>query len=271
MDIRPSFVADCGAVKAGSQAIVRSTIRHSPVASQFNADADVNKPFDSDDWLFSLGPRTDRRVPLCLLLQAERVSGMTASLRRASRRWGYCHIGRSTDMQGIKNYVVGAVGAAFFIALGSLLTHNSLSAAPPAKSTASARLYFLTPSTFAGNGAPNQCATGYHMASFAELSDLSSLTYNSTLGRTAADDGAGPPEGVTAEATAVGWVRSGHADKAINEAGANCHLWTSSSGSDYGSIAAAGSVGTRDSTIFFGQTTCDGLFQGSPGVWCIQD
>jgi hypothetical protein len=47
-------------------------------------------------------------------------------------------------MRGLRNYVVGALGAAFFIALGSLLTQNSVSAAPPAKSTAPARGYYLT-------------------------------------------------------------------------------------------------------------------------------
>jgi hypothetical protein len=124
----------------------------------------------------------------------------------------------------------------------------------------------LSKSGFTGGQALNHCATGYHFASFAELSDPSALTYNSTLGRTAPDAGSGPPS------TALGWVRSGNSASGTTIP-TNCNLWSSSSSSDSGSSAitapyVTSSVTTTDTgTIIFQFIACN----VTQPVWCVQN
>jgi|SRR5579862_1802898 len=120
------------------------------------------------------------------------------------------------------------------IALGavSLSARSFSGAATTTTSTAPARHYYLTKTTLNGNQALTACASGYHFASWAEILDPTVLSYNKTLGRTAPDDGAGPP-------SAYGWVRSGLVSSPTVENSVtptNCALWTSGSGSDNGKI-----------------------------------
>lgn len=168
-------------------------------------------------------------------------------------------------MQSTRNRITGVTGAAFFLILGALLT----SAVQPPPSTSPARNYYLTKSTFTGAQARNKCATGYHFASFAELSDLSAVTYNTTLGRTAPDSGSGPPSNTLG----YGWVRSGYvASASSSNPPSNCNLWTSSSSSDTGWSAAPVPYTSAyaSGTLAFTPTACDGGGQ-NPGVWCVQN
>jgi hypothetical protein len=119
------------------------------------------------------------------------------------------------------------------LAAVSLLALN-FSGAATNTTTAPARHYYLTKANFNGSQPLTACAAGYHFASFAEILDPAMLTYNKTLGRSAADDGAGPPT------VAYGWARSGYASNAEwnGVTTANCSLWTSASSSDYGDVGA---------------------------------
>jgi hypothetical protein len=166
-------------------------------------------------------------------------------------------------MQSTRNRITGVIGAAFFLILGALLT----SAVQPPASTAPARHYYLTKSAFTGAQALNKCATGYHFASFAELSDPSALNYNSTLGATAPDAGSGPPSYLLA----VGWVRSGYSPTTGTSNGSptNCNLWTSSSSSDSGEVENTIPFCTTYAcgAISFGPLTCNNAVP----VWCVQN
>jgi hypothetical protein len=168
-------------------------------------------------------------------------------------------------MQSIRSYVVGAIGAAFFIALGSLLSHNAVGAAS-SKSTAPPRGYYLTTGTFSPSAALTACVSGYHMASYAEIADVSNVSYNTTLGTTAADSGFGPPS------NQYGWIRTGYPAGNANGVGSNCGsggaVWISDGATDYGTIAAV-----RPDTqgqIFIEAYQCSSPF-GPVGVWCVQD
>lgn len=137
------------------------------------------------------------------------------------------------------------------------------------ETTAPKRQYYLTKETFNGNQALNECKSGYHFASAAELSDSSVITYNSTLGLTQPDDGDGPPT------VAFGWVRSGYISNSSITIGSetnlptNCNLWTSASGSDNGEMGAFG-PGTPGLEAFdFG--ACDNSNGYNIGVWCVQN
>jgi hypothetical protein len=176
-------------------------------------------------------------------------------------------------MQCTRSHVIGAIGAAFFMILGALLAHNPAAAveATTPTLTAPTRHYYLSKSGFTGGQALNNCAMGYHFASFAELSDLANLSYNSTLGRTAPDAGSGPPS----YTLATGWVRSGYSANTVpstqNVTPTNCNLWTSSSSSDSGEIAfplpIESAYGNSSTLVFANTPTCN----NSLGVWCIQN
>jgi hypothetical protein len=169
-------------------------------------------------------------------------------------------------MQSLWNYVRGGLTALLFMALGSLVTH-SLSAAS-SKSTAPLRQYYLTPSAINGDHALTACNSGYHMASFGEISDLSNVSYNASLGRIAADSGFGPPN-------AAGWIRTGSAASVtVNATGANCNVWASASSTDYGTVALTGAFADSATTLVFGSasgTACDNSAGNNIGVWCVQD
>jgi hypothetical protein len=127
------------------------------------------------------------------------------------------------------------------------------------------RLYYLTQSEYKGNGALSACAAGYHFASFWELADPSNLKYNTSLGYMRDDSGYGPPY-------KIGWVRTGYASSGTNVAGrANCLLWASNSGTDYGTQAylpSSWTAGDEDMGVWVvSSIPCS----GSASVWCIED
>jgi len=171
----------------------------------------------------------------------------------------------------MNNILHNAVVALVVFAAVSLLTHNYTGAAAVTASTAPARHYYLTKGNFTGDHALGVCASGYHFASFAEISDPSVITYNKTLGRTAADEGSGPPS------QAPGWIRSGYLSNSNASTSpfepTNCNVWTSGNSTDHGEGAlfdpSAGGNNAAPVVVFGNSLTCDG--NGGVGVWCIEN
>jgi len=129
------------------------------------------------------------------------------------------------------------------------------------------RKFYLTQSTVQGANADIACAAGYHMASLWEIFDTSNLQYDTTLGVTAVDAGAGPPAVVT------GWIRTGNAPSGTSAAPgeANCNAWSSSFSTDIGSFAGLPGTwhvaGTRIDPWVGDAVTCD----VAKRVWCVQN
>ena len=71
--------------------------------------------------------------------------------------------------------LMGLLGAGFEHYLSSKVN----AASPPAWS---GRRFYLTKNQLQGNQAINACASGYHMASYWEIHDLSTLQYDTSLG-----------------------------------------------------------------------------------------
>jgi hypothetical protein len=151
------------------------------------------------------------------------------------------------------------------------LSARNFGGAATTTSTAPARHYYLTKAAFAGNQALTACASGYHFASFAEIMDPAVLTYNKTLGRSLADDGAGPPSEYP------GWVRTGYlsSSQPSGDGPANCSLWTSASSSDQGEVglfdpAFNATNGNVLPVVTFTPSSCDDS-SGVVGVWCVEN
>ena len=168
-----------------------------------------------------------------------------------------------SNANGLPRAVIIALVAIVAVAL---LSHNLGNAQGTVfTSTAPVRGYYLTKGNVIGSAALTACVSGYHMASFGEVLDPSNLSYNRTLGRTAADSGFGPP-------LAAGWVRSGFS-ATVSGVGANCNVWTSRSSSDHGIVAATGALTTAGIVFDTSAAACDGsgLNIPGPGVWCVQN
>lgn len=154
------------------------------------------------------------------------------------------------------------------VALVALALSNASLHAQPAGSTAPIRGYYLTTGTFTGSQALTACASGYHMASYFEISGPSMLRYETSLGLTAADSGMGPPTYNGANLY-FGWIRSG-GDAGVGQTQIykNCNVWTSSGASDWGTAAAFVAQTTHPvPTIESLQGECDWALR----VWCVQD
>jgi hypothetical protein len=140
----------------------------------------------------------------------------------------------------------------------------------PLAAATNMRQYYLTTTSHDGaeadgtdgNGA-GVCASGYHFASLWEILDPSNLEYNSDLGRTRDDSGAGPP-------SYDGWVRTGYSSNNGATAGqANCEAWSNNT-SGYGTRARVTSdwTGTKHMHVWFVGTTGCG---STRYVWCVED
>jgi hypothetical protein len=165
------------------------------------------------------------------------------------------------------------------VAAVSVITHSANDVIGTT-TTAPARHYYLTKTAVTGSGALTACSTGYHFASFAEISDLSDLTYNKTLGQTLADSGQGPPilaQNVsTTPANGAGWIRTGAPSLAAAPANtgdvANCSVWTTASSTAYGEFAFlslfVNSYGAAKAPLVnFATGTCNNSLR----VWCVQN
>jgi hypothetical protein len=143
---------------------------------------------------------------------------------------------------------------------------------PPSASVAlGVRQFYLTKKPVEAYQAPTACAQGYHFASLWEMADPSSLQYNTSLGLTSADSGAGPPTAIQRVA-AQGWVRTGYEASLSGVAGrANCNAWRSGPLIGSGTVASLPSDwagGEQDVGVWNVDTrACD----TSARVWCVQD
>jgi hypothetical protein len=154
-----------------------------------------------------------------------------------------------------------------------------------------ARGFYLTKNLFPPSGALKACASpGYHMASLWEISDVSTLKYDTQLGFTLPDSGSGPPAGRS------GWIRTGSSASkgAMTPGQANCNGWTDDALGDWGSAVYLNSdwtYATLNTTTTQGRATDTPILpwlnqydvpQPAPGgraqscsaqmqVWCVQD
>jgi len=93
--------------------------------------------------------------------------------------------------------------------------------------------FYLTPTQYGADEVLTACADGYRAASLWEILDTTDLVYDTARGYIGGDSGAGPPSAVS------GWIRTGYwmASSADGPGVGNCLNWTSTSGSEYGTIA----------------------------------
>jgi len=137
------------------------------------------------------------------------------------------------------------------------------------------RHFYLTRASHNAVQAPTACAPGYHFASLWEIVDPSSLRYNTALGATSSDSGAGPPTATPIFAAlriAHGWVRTGATSGTIDTPGqANCISWQSDYEFYWGTVANLPSNwtgGEQDMGVWNTEVrTCDTPVR----VWCVQD
>jgi hypothetical protein len=123
------------------------------------------------------------------------------------------------------------------------------------------RRFYLTPGQVTGAQARAACGAGFHMASFWELQDLSTLEYApSPVGYSGVDTGSGPPNN-------PGWVRTGAASANPPN---SCNAWTSTSGAGKSAaLVEPSSVdpANNNSPWVVFTSNCS---SPSP-VWCVED
>ena len=133
------------------------------------------------------------------------------------------------------------------------------------------RKYYLTTATWNGDQADESgvCEPGFHLASFWEIHEPSTLRYDTTLGDLQGDSGEGPPSDLS------GWVRTGFLSTSAPSPGdGNCNAWTSDSGAAFGTIVnltrdwdEAGATLDALEIWVARARACDLASR----VWCIQD
>lgn len=174
------------------------------------------------------------------------------------------------------------VSAPLLLAVGLLATmtlHRAVAtvASSPASpgSTSGMRQFYLSTTAVSGDQAATACAEGYHMASMWEITDPSNLKYDTSLGATSADSGAGPPSQLVEDGLyipAQGWVRTGYESSTEAVAGlGNCAAWSIRGRLTSGtvvSLTANWSSGAQDVGVW---TTDVGFCGDLVRVWCVQD
>lgn len=127
--------------------------------------------------------------------------------------------------------------------------------------------YYLTTTLHDGNEALTACAAGYHMASLWEIHDPTSLRYETALGFTRGDSGAGPPT------RTFGWVRTGgDADESGLPGTSNCNAWTSENPFGEGTAVALPRIWRlTDGPVISPWTSVGELCVEPLRVWCVQD
>jgi hypothetical protein len=145
-------------------------------------------------------------------------------------------------MYNLKTLSRAVIGMILIITVASVLVQQSTHAASN-KSTAPIRGYYLTQGTYDGNQALTACAAGYHMASLWEIHEPSNLRYDTALGLTGGDSGAGPPANGASDEW--GWIRTGTAG-AFGNPGfpgmANCGAWTDNATDNAGTVVGLSSA-----------------------------
>jgi hypothetical protein len=136
------------------------------------------------------------------------------------------------------------------------------------------RRFYLTKAVVPGNQAITACARSFHMASRVELASPSLFAYDTTLGVTTDDSGAGPPSAAAVYDAPgpTGWVRTGGGSQYTDAAGApgsaftNCSAWSTGSHDAFGTVAF---LTDRFGSPLWdgGSRRCDQTFH----VWCVED
>ncbi|AMY09508.1 hypothetical protein LuPra_02725 [Luteitalea pratensis] len=147
------------------------------------------------------------------------------------------------------------------------------------------RRFYVTQDAFRGEHALNACTAGFHMASLWEIFDVTTLKYDTQLGRTLPDSGEGPPAGQR------GWIRTGGGSTpfVFGTRPANCAAWTTDL--DPGLMAAGTTVALTDTwfpSLIHDSESPPTLYRLDPAeihpwvahlnsctsavpVWCVQD
>jgi hypothetical protein len=152
---------------------------------------------------------------------------------------------------------------------------GEITSSPSLRAGSGMRYFYLTRTKHNAVQAPTACAPGYHFASIWEIVDPSGLRYNTVLGATSPDSGAGPPTATPiflGLRIAHGWVRTGASSGTTDIPGqANCISWQSDYEFYWGTVANLPSNwtgGEEDMGVWNTEVrTCDTLVR----VWCVQD
>jgi len=138
--------------------------------------------------------------------------------------------------------------------------------AMPSAPASLGRQFYLAKTEPDGDEALKACANGYHFASIWEIADPSNLIYNTTLGQTLTDSGAGPPS------LRQGWIRTGYSESADKDPGhGNCKAWTTDFDYSFGTRAALidnWDSGLQDVDVW--KVTYSDCHRRS-GAWCVED
>jgi len=172
--------------------------------------------------------------------------------------------------------------ALVLLAVGLLATltfkraHATVPSSPTSPgSTSGLRQFYLSTAAVSGDQAATTCAEGYHFASMWEIADPSNLKYNTSLGSTSPDSGAGPPSQLVGPGYSIpaqGWVRTGYESSTEAVAGrGNCDAWSTRERTRSGTVAhltsdwagGAQDVGVWNADVRF----CSNFVR----VWCVQD
>jgi len=128
----------------------------------------------------------------------------------------------------------------------------------------SRRQYYLTNTLYDADEVYTACASGFHFANLYEIQDVSNLRYaryhpDAKVGN---DSGLGPP-------TAYGgWIRTGYQISSENAPGhGNCDLWTSTNGTDRGSVVVLNDYWWNGIGWVVIPKSCG----TADYVWCLED
>jgi hypothetical protein len=159
---------------------------------------------------------------------------------------------------------------------GEWIPRDTLDLAPNKSSSAEAitassgggQHFYLTDANSFTDEALTACASGYHMASFWEILDVSNLTYDYDHpdAHTKDDSGFGPPS------FWHGWVRTGQDSSGSTTTGTgNCLNWSSRSGANSGvSVRLSRTWETAPGDIFTWDANTFACSIPGP-VWCVRD
>ncbi|AMY10657.1 hypothetical protein LuPra_03896 [Luteitalea pratensis] len=120
------------------------------------------------------------------------------------------------------------------------------------------RFYLTQEDTFDGATVLGACATGFHMASIFEVSEPSTLRYDTELGYRNVDSGSGPP------IHRGGWIRTGR--DTTPGFPAHCTVWTNNSPANVGTSAML----RFESRLVPWESKLEFCNQAGR-VWCVQD
>jgi hypothetical protein len=137
-------------------------------------------------------------------------------------------------------------------------------------SRAQTRRFYVTPGLVSTAQVLTACSAGFHTASLWEILDPSSLRYETALGFTTADSGAGPPTNVNGAVRTGGPANSA----SLSPGTANCAAWTVELPSANGTFAKLtkdwGTSGSANKPLDPPWRLTTAVCSSSR-VWCVED